>query len=362
MAGTRRLRIAQVAPLSERVPPKMYGGTERVIYALTEELVRRGHEVTLFASGDSTTSARLESVYPRSLREARILDHRALDLTLLNIAHAYRQNDQFDIIHDHHCQLVLPTAQFSPTPVVLTLHGPVASTVRKLFGLMPRPSLVAISNSQAKSAPELNIEHVVYNGLDLQHYPFQAFIGPEPYLLHVGRISEEKGTDVAIEVAQALDMPLIIAAKLDQADLEYFNRKVAPKLSGDRIKWVGEVDEAERNRLMTGALCLLNPIQWREPFGLVMIEAMACGLPVISFANGSAPELIKHGVTGFLVSDAEEMIDAVSRVRTLDRRACRDHALTAFSASAMADGYEAVYEAILANQQHRVTPAPLAAL
>ncbi|MBI2023147.1 glycosyltransferase family 4 protein [Candidatus Giovannonibacteria bacterium] len=341
-----KLRIAQVAPITERVPPKNYGGTERVVYALTEELVRKGHEVTLFASGDSITSAKLVSVYPRALREAKLTTlFETGELTLLNIGLAYNNQNEFDIIHDHNSHISLPTANLASKPALITLHGPFTTYVKKLFSALNRPKLAAISYSQYNSAPNLNYAGIVHNGLLMESYPFAA--RHDGYLLWVGRISMEKGTHLAIEVAQYLNMPLIIAAKLDEADLKYFQEYVGPKLSDNLIKWVGEVSEEERNRLMMRAKCLLNPIIWREPFGLTMIEAQACGCPVIAFANGSAPELIVNGKTGFLVSDVDGMIDAVGKVDRISRSECRRHALENFSAQKMADKYEKIYYQML---------------
>lgn len=345
------LKIAQVAPIIERVPPKKYGGIERVVYILVEELVKRGHEVTLFASGDSKTSAKLLSVYPRSLREAKIKDYYGLnDLTLLHLGMPYTMEKQFDIIHDHNSPYSLPIANKAENPVVITMHGAFNATNRNLFKTFCNPFVVAISHSQAKAAPEsANIIDVIHNGLAMDHYPFSA--AHEGYLLYVGRISMEKGVHYAIETAQAFDLPLIIAAKLDTNDLSYFNEYVGPRLSDERIRWVGEVDEEERNKLMSKALCLLHPVTWREPFGLTMIEAMACGCPVIAFNKGSIPEIVVHEKTGFVVEDIQEMIEAVGRVESLDRLACRKHALANFNATKMTDKYEAVYYRILKQKR-----------
>jgi glycosyltransferase involved in cell wall biosynthesis len=340
------LKIAQISPLVERVPPKKYGGTERVIHALTEELVRRGHQVTLYASGNSISSAKLFSVYPRSLREIKIKKLYGLnDLTLLNIGTAYKMQDQFDIIHDHNGVYSLAVANFSKTPVVMTIHGPFTTTNRHLYNTLNKVSLVAISKSQVVTAPKMaNIVGVVYNGLKLDDYPFAEV--SDDYLLYVGRISLEKGTHFAIEVAQELSLPLVIAAKLDESDMSYFNEFVGPSLSED-IKWVGEVTESERNKLMSKAKCLLHPVTWREPFGLTMIEAMACGCPVVAFNKGSIPEIVINNETGFVVFDIEEMIDAVMRIGQIDRKLCRNYALKNFNERVMTDNYEEIYSKIL---------------
>lgn len=339
------MRIAQIAPIVERVPPKRYGGTERVVSALTEELVKRGHQVTLFASGDSLTSATLRSVYPRSLREARIKDPYGLNYyTLLTIGMAYSMQEEFDIIHDHMFPLSLPTANLATTPVIATMHGPFNGENRKLFQTLKNPGIVTISEAQAFPAPNINHLGTVYNGLPLADSPFGETA--EDYLLFVGRISMEKGVHLAIEVAQELDMRLIIAAKLENVDRPYFKEYVEPWLS-DRIEWIGEVDEAERNRLMSKAFCFLHPVTWREPFGLTLIEAMACGCPVIAMNRGSIPEIVQNGVTGYVVEDVEGMVAAVEGIGNIDRKACREHSLTNFSVEKMADGYEAMYAKML---------------
>lgn len=337
-----------MAPIVERVPPKKYGGTERVVHALTEELVRRGHDVTLFASGDSETSAKLESVYPRSLREGKVKDlYGTNNWTMLNIGLAYEMQDEFDIIHDHTAPLCLPTANIATTPTVVTMHGAFSRENRKLFQTLRGAHVVTISNSQVYAAPGMNHAGTVYNGLPMDDYPFDDT--PENYLLYVGRISLEKGVHFAIDVAQALDMPLIIAAKLEPHDEPYYRQYIQPMLS-ERIQWIGEVNADERNKLMTKAKCFLHPLTWREPFGLTLIEAMACGCPVVAFDKGSIPEVIKTGVTGHVVQDLESMIDAVDAIGEIDRAACRAHVLENFNERKMADGYEAVYTKILEGE------------
>lgn len=347
-----KLKIAQLAPIIERVPPKKYGGTERVVSALTDELVKRGHKVTLFASGDSVTSAKLVSVYPKSLREIKMKDLYGPNVwTMLNIGLAYYHYEEFDIIHDHVGHPSLPTANMSPTPVAMTLHGPFTTENKRIFQTLTNPYLISISEAQAKSGPPgLNYIGNVYNGLPMEDYPFSR--ENEGYLLFVGRISMEKGVHNAIEVAQYLDIPLIIAAKLEAIDLPYFNEYVGPRLS-DTVRWIGEVDDAERNRLMSKALAFLHPITWKEPFGLTMIEAMACGCPVIGFNKGSVPEVVENGRSGFVVADIDEMIDAVDHISLLDREECRRYALEKFSAAKMAEGYERMYEKIIEEKKHR---------
>lgn len=348
------MNIAQIAPLAERVPPKKYGGTERVVSALTEELVKRGHEVTLFASGDSQTTAKLSSVYPRGLREAKVKDLYGINpYTMLHIGAAYERQHEFDIIHDHNGVLSLPTANIACTPVVMTMHGPFTTDNRALFQALRSPYQVTISNAQAYAVPNLHYAGTVYNGLPLEHYPFDDT--HDGYLLYVGRISMEKGVHYAIETAKSLDLPLVIAAKLESVDELYYQQYIEPFLN-DRIVWIGEVDETERNRLMSKARCFLHPVTWREPFGLTIVEAMATGCPVVAFNKGSIPELIKNGESGFVVEDIEGMIEAVQNIDSIDRAATRRHALENFSASRMAQGYLEIYEKILRGEYKNATP------
>ncbi len=352
----RKLNIAQIANIAESVPPKKYGGTERVIYTLTENLVKRGHKVTLFASGDSHTSGRLISIYPKSLREARVKNvYGTNTLNLLNIGYAYAKQSEFDIIHDHLGYLSLPTANLSKTPVVMTLHGSIGMEEKRIYENLANPYFVAISKTQSLSAPNLNYIGTVHNGLNMKHYPFSEKNGG--FLLFVGRISYEKGTHIAIEVAQYLNLPLIIAAKLNKPtdgaeallDTQYFKDYVEPHLS-DQIVWIGEVDEKQRNELMSKALCLLHPVTWPEPFGLVLIESMACGCPVVAFNKGSIPEIVKHGKTGFIVEDISGMISAVTNISQITKRDCREHALKNFNDGKMTDEYERIYYRVLAKQ------------
>jgi len=348
--SNKKLKIAQIAPLIERVPPKKYGGTERVVFALTEELVRKGHDVTLFATGDSKTSAKLHSIFPKALREAKLNEIYGLNVpTLLNLGIAYQMQDEFDIIHDHNSYVSLPAANLTKTPVVITLHGALKTHTKQIYEKLNKPYLVTISKSQSKTAPDLNYIATIYNGINMNDYPFSD--KHDGYLLFAGRISMEKGTHYAIEAAQCLNMPLIIAAKLESVDHQYFENFVEPKLSEEHIHWIGEVTEDERNKLMSRAFCTLHPVTWREPFGLTMIEAMACGSPVVAFNKGSIPEVVMHGKTGFVVEDVEEMVNAIENIKNIDRNECRSHALENFNAEKMADEYEEVYYKILQLNQ-----------
>lgn len=351
------MRIAQIAPIVERLPPKKYGGTERVIYHLTEELVLRGHDVTLFATGDTITSAKLVSVVPKGLRETKgERDIYGFNLhSLLNMGLAYAMADQFDIIHDHNAHMGLPTANVVKTPVVMTWHGPYDEGMAEYFSRLNRPHLVSISQSQAALAPMLRFAGTVYNGLPMDGYPFSAATGD--YLLYVGRIDAEKGVHLAIDAAMRLGKKLIIAAKLDDAVphiKRYFEEEIAPRLekSGGLAEWIGEVDETQRNELMSRATALLHAATWPEPFGLTLIEAGGCGCPVIAFGKGAIPEIVRDGVTGFIVQDVDGMVAAARRIGDIDRAACRAHALRNFSAARMAAGYEAIYRRILTRSAH----------
>lgn len=350
------MRIAQIAPIIESLPPEKYGGTERVISALTEELIKRGHEVTLFASGDSQTSAKLFSVYHSSLRKANVENIYGHNIwSLLNVGIAYQMQGQFDIIHDHNSQnnpVSLPLANIAKIPVVMTLHGPLTNGYSKAFEFYTHPYLVSISQTQISPAPNLNYIGNVYHGLAMEHYPFSE--KNDGYLLFVGRIHvshgiEEKGLHHAIDIAEQSGMPLLIAAKLDTSlpeNVSYFQTRIKPRLS-ERIQWIGEVSETQRNQLMSRAYCLLHTINFAEPFGLTLIEAMACGCPVIAFDKGSIPEIIEHDKVGFVVSGTEEALDAIDRVPTIDRYYCRRYSLNRFSVKRMVDEYEVIYQAIL---------------
>lgn len=352
----RSLKIGMISSIIERVPPEKYGGTERVVYTLTEELVKRGHEVTLFATADSKTSAELVSTYPRALRKAKVNDLYGLNVwTTLNIGLAYAQHQQFDIIHDHTDPFGAALANLVDIPVVLTKHGPFSSEYKKLFTTFQKPYLVSISDSQAKNVSDLNYMGTVYNGLKMDHYPFSQ--KNRGYLLFVGRISMEKGVHHAIKAAQILNLPLIIAAKLDRVDIPYFKEYIEPQLS-EQIVWVGEVDEKERNQLMSHALAFLHPVTWPEPFGLTLIESMACGCPVIAFDMGSIPEIVANGKTGFVVKDVDEMVEAVSNIGKISRRTCREYSLDNFNEQRMTDGYEDVYYEILDKSKRPTLPKP----
>lgn len=340
------MRIAQITSLSEKVPPKKYGGTERVIYELTEELVARGHEVTLFASGDSKTSARLISVLPKALRDMSVKNPYGLnEWNLLNIGLAYQMQSEFDIIHDHNYAISLPVANVSSTPVVQTIHGCFHESNIPLYSLLDNIHVVAISHMQKKLAQgKVRVADTIYNGLTMNTYPFSA--RHDGYLLYIGRMSPEKGVHHAVEVAKRLDVPIIIGGRVAEHEQEYFNTHIRPHIKDPRVMWVGEVNEQERNVLMSHALGMLHPVTWPEPFGLTMIEAMACGCPVIGFNQGSIPEIIEDGKTGYVVNSVDEMASAVKMLHLINRSYCRSYALSTFNARTMTDGYEALYKKI----------------
>ncbi len=338
------MRIAQIAPTWESVPPKKYGGTERMVSALTEELVKRGHDVTLFATGDSRTSAHLFPLSKKSIREANLNNFQQNSARLIGIGTPYKYQNEFDIIHDHNFPFSIPTANLATVPVVATLHGPVEKGNRDLYEKFTNPYLVSISKAQVP--PDANINHLttIYHGFDMSHYPFSE--KNEGYLLFVGRIAPVKGLTHAITVAKRLNLKLIIAAKLDLIYKDYFENEIKPHLS-DQIMWIGEVSEIERNQLMSHALCFLHPATWEEPFGLTLIEALACGAPVVAFNRGSIPEIVADGKTGYVVNNTTEMINAVNRIAHIKRLACRRRAFEKFNVEKMTNEYEMVYRAIL---------------
>jgi glycosyltransferase involved in cell wall biosynthesis len=346
------MKIAMIAPLVERVPPKKYGGTERLIYSLTEELVRRGHDVTLFASGDSMTSAKLVSIVPKSLRELNFKPLYDVNApTLLTLGHVYAQMDgEFDVIHDSNYYVSLPFAEMSKTPVVMTMHGHIMPDHLPLFRKFQKANLVSISRDLSTDFEGLNHIGTVYNGLKMDYYPFSN--ENDGYLLYVGRINRDKGTHNAILAAKRLNLPLIIAAKIveEESAHRYFRKYVKPHLNS-QIQWIGEVEEEERNKLMSRALAFLHPAPWREPFGLTLIEAAACGAPVIALRRGAIPEIVEDGKSGFVVNNLDEVCEAIQKVGTIDRAYCRKHALENFNEKRMADGYEEVYKKVIAKER-----------
>jgi glycosyltransferase involved in cell wall biosynthesis len=359
-----RLRIAQVAPLSERVPPLGYGGTERVISYLTEELVRQGHEVTLFASGDSCTTARLVPVCKRSLRlESGCIDQLAHHLVM--VEQVYRQAAEFDLIHFHIDYLHFAATRRQRMPTISTMHGRLdIPDLVPLFREYPDMPVVSISDAQRQPLPWLDWRATVYHGLPPGAFPFHpgaaragrkaSASGGSGYLAFLGRASPEKGLDAAIEIARRAGLTLRIGAKVERADQEYFEREIQPLLRPPHVEYLGEIGAAEKLRLLGGADALLFPVDWPEPFGLVMIEAMACGTPVIARGRGSVPEVMADPRSGFVCSSIDEAVAAVGRLPELTRHGCRQAFEDRFTASRMVEDYVRVYRALLEAERDTV--------
>jgi glycosyltransferase involved in cell wall biosynthesis len=344
------MRIAQLAPLAESVPPKLYGGTERVVAWLVDELVELGHDVTLFASGDSKTRGKLHPVWPEALRLGpKRTDPNAACALLLD-AISERAQD-FDIIHAHIDWLHLPLLSRLDVPFLTTMHGRLdlpglANVVRKF----PDASFVSISDHQRLPLPDANWSGTIQHGLPTDL--FRPRFRPGSYLAFLGRLTAEKGPEDAIRIARAAGRPLRIAAKIPRAETAYFKKHLEPHVDGEKVQLVGEVDDAKKQPFLADAAALLFPIDWPEPFGLVMIEAMACGTPVIAYRSGSVPEVIDDGVTGFIVDSEQEAIRAVSEASRLDRRKVRARFEERFSANRMARQYETQYRKLVGADVH----------
>ena len=342
------MRIAQVAPLYESVPPKLYGGTERVVSYLTEELIRQGHEVTLFASGDSLTEARLVPICKQSLRLApSCVDPLAHHVLL--VERVLDEKENFDLIHFHIDYLHYARSRAENAATLTTLHGrldvPDLAPLYRRFSNMP---VVSISDSQREPLPWLNWQATVYHGLPPGSLRFQS--RPGKYLAFLGRISPEKGLDQAIAIAQRAGVELKIAAKIDKVDQAYFDSVIKPLLKLPGIEFVGEIGHSQKDAFLGGALALLAPVQWPEPFGLVMIEAMACGTPVIGYPRGSVPEVVEDGISGFIVRNVQQATMAVEAASALSRKGCRDYFERRFSVTRMCSDYLAVYNRIVDRQ------------
>jgi len=341
------MRIAQVAPLWIPVPPYTYGGIEFVISILTEELVKKGHRVTLFASGDSKTSAELIPIWPKGLWRARpSAPHAVFGLLYHELL---KRKDEFDIIHDH-CEFY--TTPFSPLftcPIVSTIHHPIYEEMIILFKKYRQINYVAISKNQKKSAPGVNFVKVIYHGLPLERFPFN--LRPENYLLWLSKITPQKGPLEAIEVAKKAGEKLILAGIIPQEYEDYFEYRIRPLIDGEQIQFVGAANFQKKIELFSGAKALLYPIRRAEPFGLVVIESMACGTPVIAYKEGSMPEIIKDGKTGFLVSNQEEMINALRKIDQIRRINCRRHVVRKFNLQKMVNKYEALYNTLIKSQK-----------
>ena len=348
------MKIALLAPVSLPVPPHGYGGTELVVHQLAEGLTSQGHEVTLFATGDSETRASLRPLLPRALTP---LGFDSRDLTIaFERAHAawlFAQADGFDLIHDHTKSVGVTLAPFVNTPVLTTVHNDFTPARRALYLAHPRHAFVAISHAHAARCPELDFEGVVYNGMDLAAP--QVRTRKDDYLLFLGRLCAEKGTHTAIAVAHALEMPLVLAGKIDPLDAAYVREQVMPHVDGRQVRYIGEVTGQAKWDLLAGARCLLFPIEWPEPFGLVMIEAMACGTPVVATRWGSVPEVVAHGKTGWIADDFEGLLEGVRHAASMDPWEGRAWVEGRFGTEAMVAGYLEVYGRLLA----RVRPVSL---
>jgi len=348
------MRIAQVAPLTEAVPPKFYGGTERVVAYLTDALVELGHEVTLFASGDSATKATLAPIWPRALR----LDPSVHDFfapIFMELETVARRAREFDVIHAHLDYFGYPLLRRLGVPSVTTLHGRLdLPELQPLYGLYGDIPVVSISDSQRAPLPQANYVATIHHGLPKGLLEKRG--GEGGYLAFLGRISPEKAPDAAIRIAARSGLALKLAAKVDRVDQGYFGSRIEPLLSQSHVEFVGEIGEHQKSDFLGEAAALLFPIAWPEPFGLVMIEAMACGTPVIAFENGSVPEVLEHGVTGFIVRNEDEAVEAVAEIRSLDRNRIRAEFERRFTARQMANNYVALYRRLAEAQGTKIPP------
>jgi len=345
------MKIAQISPLAESCPPRLYGGTERIVSYLTEELVRQGHEVTLFASGDSITSAELVPCSKMALR----LDPSVRDMTpyhVMMLDQVARRADEFDVLHFHIDHLHYPLMRPYMDRIVTTLHGRLdLPDLMPFYSAFPEPALVSISDAQRRPMPPVNWLGTVLHGLPENILPYRRTPSAD-YFAFLGRISPEKGPDKAIKIAARAGVPLKMAAKIDAADHRYWDQEIAPMVaSHPNVEFIGEINELQKADFLGNARALLFPICWPEPFGLVMIEAMACGTPVIALAHGSVPEIIDHGVSGFVVHSMDEAVAAANAVGTLDRPAIRKRFEQRFTAERMARDYLTAYRRLPALQQ-----------
>ena len=356
------MKILQVAPLWERVPPPAYGGTEAVVSVLTDALAQAGHEVVLCASGDSLTVAPLRSVFHRSLRTADGIKD-GTPYNWVHAAEAIASAREFDIIHNHAGEPVMALAGLTETPMLTTMHCLITPDTRIVWERY-QGHYNTVSRAQCDTVPPLarpRYAGAVHNGINAASFPFSA--AKDDYLLCLNRIAPEKGTHLAIEVARKAGRKLIIAGKVDRVDREYYEAMVKPLLDGHNVIYAGEADHRLKRELFAGAACLLNPICWEEPFGLVPVEAMACGTPVIAFSRGAMPELIVDGETGFLVHDIDSMVAALEKIDAIERARCRRHVEANFDVPVMVEGYLRLYREIagppaLLEKSPPVAPVP----
>jgi glycosyltransferase involved in cell wall biosynthesis len=344
------MRIAQVAPLAEAVPPKLYGGTERVVSWLTESLVEQGHDVTLFATGDSITSAKLEPVVLHGLRLAGISEHLASNLVM--VEQVRRRASEFDVIHFHVDLIQFPICREIAQKTLTTVHGRLDQPdVYPIFQCFPDAPLVSISDDQRRHLPvRCNWRRTVYHGLPEDLFHLSPNSGA--YLAFLGRISPEKRPDRAIEIAKLSGVPIKIAAKVDKVDRDYFNETIKPLIDGESVQFIGEISDTQKDEFLGNATALLFPIDWAEPFGLVMIEAMATGTPIIAWPHGSVPEIIEPGHTGFIVDTISQAVDAVAEAALLPREKIRQRFLERFTARKMAQQYVEIYTELAKGISH----------
>lgn len=346
------MKIALLAPVEESVPPKKYGGTERVVDLLAKELVKLGHEVTLLASGDSKTTAKLVACSRNSIRTLPSSNiptlRRALNLKGLSKALEYLSKNDFDIIHNHFGWQFLLFSNLLNSPNVTTIHGTLDKklelTEYKMHGCYKKSPVISISNSQRKHSPHLNYFGTVYNGIDVNNFQFNS--NPKDYLAFLGRMHPHKGPDKAIEIAKRSNQKLIMAAKIDPVNYQYFNRKIKPLIDNKQIIYIGEVDHKKKVNLLKNAKALISPITWDEPFGMVNIESLACGTPVITINRGSIPEILNRKVA-FLCNSSEEMIKKIDQIKKINRIDCRRHVENHFTSKLMAQNYLKIYKRII---------------
>lgn len=352
------MRIAQIAPLWESVPPMTYGGIELVVSLLTEALVAQGHEVTLFASGDSKTKAVLEAGTERALRlsqgdaplDIKVAGVIAAELAMLE--NAFCRAEKFDVIHNHVGAHTLPLAALTKTPVVTTIHNAhQPPDVRRLFTINSQAHFIAISHQQRRLWPELQFAATIYHGIDLSRFRPDFTNKDDSYLAFLGRMCPEKGPHLAIQLAQETGKQLIMAGKIDDAQRDFFYEHLEPNIDGHQIQFIGEVNLQEKVRLLAGALAMVFPIQWPEPFGLVMAESLACGTPVLAIRNGSVAEIIEDGMTGIIADSIDELIERFSQVHWLSRKTCRQVAERRFCVDRMVKEHIRVYRSLLSGSQ-----------
>ncbi len=341
------MRIAQISPLTEAVPPKLYGGTERIVSYIADELAAIGHDVTLFASGDSVTKAKLVAAWPRALRlDETMRDHLAPHLIMLQAV--AERAAEFDVIHSHMDYLGYPILRETGIPFVTTLHGRMhLPELRPVYEMFDDVALVSISDAQREPLPDANYVATIHHGIPERLLTPGS--GAGGYLAFIGRISPEKAPDAAVRIAALAGMKLKIAAKVDAADREYFSTRIEPLLNGSNVEYLGEISDAEKSTFLGEAAGLIFPIAWHEPFGLAMIEAMACGTPVIAFRRGSVPEVVDHGVTGFIVDDEAQAAAVARRLPELDRARVRRIFEARFTARRMTEDYLNVYRRLIAR-------------